>query len=163
MASLLFGVWPQTLFALRAGPLSAGRKGGKTTKGANPLWEPLRANKQRVAAAQAKGQACLRNRSLVVPDKVPPADLYVESEPSTVGRLWLAHKHRKSKHSLGVPLVRPLEQSIWHMAKGAPKGVPPFGFPHGQTHSGLRLRGTKGRSRLRNRSLVALIKCLRRI
>ena len=38
-----------------------------------------------------------------------------------------------------------------------------FGFPHGQTHSGLRPRGTKGRSRLRNRSLVALIGCLRRI
>ncbi len=44
-----------------------------------------------------------------------------------------------------------------------PKGRIPFGNPHGQTHSGLRLRGTKGRSRLRNRSLVALIGCLRRI
>ena len=77
---LLYGVLTQTLLRLRRGPLSAGRKGEKTTKGANPLWEPLRANKQRLAAAQAKEQACLRNRSLVVPDKVPPADLYVEPQ-----------------------------------------------------------------------------------
>ncbi len=40
----------------------------------------------------------------------------MESEPFIVGWLQLAHKHKKSKHSLGVPLVRPLEQSIQHMA-----------------------------------------------
>ena len=105
----------------------------------------------------------MRNRSLVVPDKVPPADLYVESEPFIVGWPRLAHKHKKSENFLGVPLVRPLEQSIQHIAEGAPKGGAPLWIPHGQTHSGLRLRGTKGQSRLRNRSLVALIKCLRRI
>ena len=126
---LLYGVLPQTLVALRAGPISGSRNGEKTAKGANPLWEPLRANKQRLAAAQAKRQACLRNRSLVVPDKVPPADLYVESEPSFDAWLQLAHKHKKSKHSLGVPLVRPLEQSIQHMAEGAPKGGAPLWIP----------------------------------
>ena len=47
--------------------------------------------------------------------------------------------------------------------KRPPKGDTPFGNPHGQTNSGLRLRRPKGRACLRNRSLVALIKCLRRI
>ena len=163
IASLFYGAGPKSSYASGGAPFLLAERGERPPKGRIPFGNPYGQTNSGLRLRRPKGQACLRNRSLVVPDKVPPADFYVESEPSTVGRLWLAHKHKKSAHSLGVPLVRPLEQSIWHMAEGAPKGVPPFGFPHGQTHSGLRLRGTKGRSRLRNRSLVALIKCLRRI
>ncbi len=173
---LLAKVW--LLYSLGYGPKPSYASGGGFLSGAFwcpsgqgyvfiqdriPFGNPYGQTNSGLRLRRPKGRACLRNRSLVVPDKVPPADLYVEPKPFIFGWPRLTQNHRNSGNSLGVPLVRPSEESILHMAEGAPKGVPPFGFPHGQTHSGLRLRGTKGRSRLRNRSLVALIKCLRRI
>ncbi len=106
-------------------PFLAAEMGKRLPKGRIPFGNPYGQTNSGLRLRRPKGQACLRNRSLVVPDKVPPVDLYVESEPSFDAWLQLAHKHKKSAHSLGVPLVRPLEQSIQHMAEGAPKGGTP--------------------------------------
>ena len=64
-----------------AGPPFCWQKGGKDhQRGTPPLGTPTGKQTAGCGCAGPKDRACLRNRSLVVPDKVPPADLYVESQ-----------------------------------------------------------------------------------
>ncbi len=120
---------PDPFIASGGAPFLPAERGERPPKGRIPFGNPYGQTNSGLRLCGTKRQSRLRNRSLVVPDKVPPADLYVESEPSFDAWLQLAHKHKKSKHSLGVPLVRPLEQSIQHMAEGAPKGGTPLWIP----------------------------------
>ncbi len=159
------------LYNMRRGPkpsLPSGRapfllaeRGKRPPKGRIPFGNPYGQTNSGLRLHRPKERACLRNRSLVVPDKVPPADLYVESKPSIVGMAAAGTQAQEKRTLFGRPPGPPLRGIDSAHGRRRPKGGAPLWIPHGQTHSGLRLRGTKGRSRLRNRSLVALIKCLR--
>ena len=112
--SLLYimGHSPKPSSASGGAPFLLAERGERPPKGDTPFGNPHGQTHSGLRLRGTKGRSRLRNRSLVVPDKVPPADLYVESQAFYRGKCQLAHRHKKSAHSSGVPLVRPLEQSM---------------------------------------------------
>ncbi len=154
---------PDPFIASGGAPFLLAERGKRPPKGRIPFGNPYGQTNSGLRLRGTKGRSRLRNRSLVVPDKVPSGG-FVCGVPSRGIEETAAGTQTQERHPLfGRPPGPPLRGTDLAHSRRRPKGAKPLWKPHGQTHSGLRLRGTKGRSRLRNRSLVALIGCLRRI
>ncbi len=142
--SILWGMAPNPPTP-PAGPPFCWQKGGKDhQRGESPLGTPTGKQTAACDCAGPKDRACLRNRSLVVPDKVPSGG-FVCGVPSRGIEETAAGTQTQERHPLfGRPPGPPLRGTDLAHSRRRPKGgCPPLDFPTGKRTADCGCAGPK--------------------
>ncbi len=127
------GYGPKPSLPSGQAPFLLAERGERPPKGRIPFGNPYGQTNSGLRLRGTKGRSRLRNRSLVVPDKVPPADLYVESQGFLSRKVATGTQTQEKRTLFGRPPGPPLRGINLAHGKRCPKGgYPPLDSPTGK-------------------------------